>query len=146
MNTTVEVKVIRKDRFGFQDTTGKWWNNKFQEVPAEITTGAVVEVYSKKDPFWHSLTLTTKGVDVLTVAPVPPTVDTSIETLSRPVLNKERTIIRQNALGNAVRFYDMNGKEATMAEVISVAREFEAYTAGDNDRESFKEAAMELSE
>ncbi len=61
-------------------------------------------------------------------------------------LAPERTINRQNALTNAVAFCSAkDGFDATIEDVITIAREFEAYTCGDIDREE-AEAMMSAEE
>lgn len=60
-------------------------------------------------------------------------------------LDPERSIIRQNSLGHAtemVNFYGTDAKTSAecAAEIIEIARMFEAYSAGDLDREIADEA------
>ena len=55
------------------------------------------------------------------------------------LLAPERTINRQNALTNAVTFVKDNA-EATVDDVLEIARKFEAYTTGDLDLEEAKHA------
>jgi len=58
---------------------------------------------------------------------------------------RERAIIRQNALTNAVKFLGVVGEAEVYSteDVIEVAREFEAYTSGDSDREEIEQAVAE---
>lgn len=58
------------------------------------------------------------------------------EKVGEPILAKDRLILRQNALGNAVLF--LNGKGSDYAPlapelVIEIAKKFEYYTSGDMD-------------
>lgn len=57
------------------------------------------------------------------------------------VQDSQRSIIRQNSLTNAVNF--TTEQEVTPAEVIAVAREFEAYSTGDMDVDMYKELTAE---
>ena len=58
-------------------------------------------------------------------------------------LAPKRSINRQNALTNAVNF--LKGDETvTTVDIISVAREFEAYTTGDVDMEDAEAALKEM--
>ena len=54
----------------------------------------------------------------------------------QPALVKDRLILRQNALTNAVKSMELqmkDGGDFNIEEVLSIAREFEAYTSGDSD-------------
>jgi hypothetical protein len=71
----------------------------------------------------------------------------------KPSLDRERSIIRQNALTNAREHYssvvDFKALESLSIEetckaVIEVARIFEAYTSGDADIEVAKEALSKM--
>ena len=51
-------------------------------------------------------------------------------------LVRDRLILRQNALTNAVKAMELqmkDGGDFNVEEVVSIAREFEAYTSGDSD-------------
>ena len=58
-------------------------------------------------------------------------------------LVRERAIIRQNALTNAVNYVNAlpatSRKDLGLNDLIDIAREFEAYTSGDVDEEEAKE-------
>ena len=57
-----------------------------------------------------------------------------------PKMDRQRMIVRQNALTNAVAFH--NGQTAVEAhEIITTAKIFEAYTTGDTDYKALKERA-----
>ena len=57
-----------------------------------------------------------------------------------PKMDRQRMIVRQNALTNAVAFHQSCGDLST-EEVISTAKLFEAYTTGDADFRAMKERA-----
>lgn len=67
----------------------------------------------------------------------------------RPKLDRDRTIIRQNALTNARELVvgmgenEVEGASDAVEKIIQIAREFEAYTSGDLDIE---EASAKLTE
>jgi hypothetical protein len=62
-----------------------------------------------------------------------------------PVLSKDRLILRQNALTAAVNRCNVSHPDADANYIISMAKEFEAYTSGDADLEAAK-AMLESSE
>jgi hypothetical protein len=67
----------------------------------------------------------------------PPTASASLA----PKLDKNRLIVRQNALNNSTGFCIAKGDNVTVEQVISVAKAFEAYTSGDADeKESEKDS------
>jgi hypothetical protein len=72
----------------------------------------------------------------------------SYPTKGMPELDRQRLILRQNALTNAVNF--VNKDDATVEEVLRVAAKFEAYTSGDADKDktedspNWEEAASQL--
>ena len=80
-----------------------------------------------------------------------PTAEGSFKVL-KPTLDRERSIIRQNALTNARELYewvrastDYDGTAEThCSEIIKMARLFEAYTSGDADIEVAKEALTKM--
>ena len=58
------------------------------------------------------------------------------------ILDRERAIIRQNALTNAVNFHASRAyeeKELQVEDVIETAKLFEAYTSGDADKEKVEQ-------
>lgn len=55
-----------------------------------------------------------------------------------PVLSKDRLILRQNALTAAVNRCNTSHPDADTNFIISMAKEFEAYTSGDADLEEAK--------
>lgn len=55
-----------------------------------------------------------------------------------PVLSKDRLILRQNALTAAVNRCNTSHPDADANFIISMAKEFEAYTSGDADLEEAK--------
>ena len=76
----------------------------------------------------------------------------SYPTKGMPELDRQRLILRQNALTNAVAFTgtELTAVDVSVEDVIKIARQFEAYTSGDADAETtddspnWEEAASKL--
>jgi len=71
--------------------------------------------------------------------PVPPTATgkpIKLTKVGEPILARDRCIIRQNALTNAVNFTTATKgqKKLTVSDVLQVASEFEAYSSGDIEK------------
>lgn len=62
----------------------------------------------------------------------------------KPSLDRERCIIRQNALHNSVLFVGDHVEEPSPERIIEVARIFEAYTSGDMDLEAAKKVVNDM--
>ena len=72
-----------------------------------------------------------------------PAPDGTIKIL-KPSLDRDRCIIRQNALHNSVLFCSSEEENVVPTRIIEVARIFEAYTSGDSDIEVAKKALSEM--
>ena len=85
-----------------------------------------------------------------TTAPVSGASSEGTLKVLKPTLDRERSIIRQNALTNARELYTSfladseDLSETVIKTILSVAREFEAYTSGDSDIEVAKEALSKM--
>ena len=129
-----EVEAISKTRNGIKIVGHDWLNNKFQTVDPSINKGDVVSVSAKDGKFWNKI-LTTGGAPSTTTQEV----QRKSEVLDLPVyLPRERAIIRQNALTNAVNY--ATGGTHTVDTIIDIARQFEAYTSGQIDKLELDEA------
>ena len=81
-----------------------------------------------------------------------PTMHSGSRTFPVGVTAPERTINRQNALTNAIKAVELLGKpdevyasvDALVADVLDIAKRFEAYTTGDMDMEEAKKAIAEM--
>ena len=66
------------------------------------------------------------------------------EEVGKPILSKDRLILRQNALTAAVNFVGRmdigDGPRPTTEDVVAVAKKFEYYTSGDMDVDMAEEA------
>jgi hypothetical protein len=50
-----------------------------------------------------------------------------------PILDTQRLILRQNALTASVNYCNGHKTAASIADIIEIAKLFEAYTSGDDD-------------
>jgi len=80
----------------------------------------------------------------------PPATSSGSRPFPIPPLHGDRAIIRQNALGHAVRAVQNSWANTEMpleeytATIIDVARKFEAYSAGDLDMEIAEDAVRKM--
>ena len=72
-----------------------------------------------------------------------PAADGSLKVL-KPSLDRDRCIIRQNALHNSVLYLEWSEGSVEPDRVIETARIFEAYTSGDSDIEVAKKALSDM--
>jgi len=146
VNTQWGEKQTEKFKINGQYFSGgfkKWGANKGDEVELNYDTN------SKGYNDIKAMIVTAKGEQSMADNSVGTTVRGS-KGRSFPVdpLAPERTINRQNALTNAVNFCTSFATEetpVTTVDVISVAREFEAYTCGDIDKEEAIKMLKEVS-
>ena len=69
----------------------------------------------------------------------PPTasgVVAKVAKVGEPILSRDRLILRQNALTNAVNFITAQQKSAEPADVLKIASVFESYTSGDIEKKA----------
>lgn len=151
------VTNVRKDRKGLQ--IGDDWYSAFNEE----------QLGSVKKGDTVSFTWTPKGTyknikgNVKIEAPAADAAVSAVPKSSGgfvakafpvPPLHPDRSIIRQNSLTHAVKMYeglchrtefdDMDTMEEHVGAVINFARMFEAYSAGDLDRDAADEAVREM--
>lgn len=139
------IKAIRKDGKGFQLDDGNWYG-VFAATQLKANKGDYVEfAYKsviKNGNEYRNVQGVVSGTAVsptggsMREIPENNSGGQSRSPLMLPVmLARERAIIRQNALTNAVQYAgSVNG--VTVDVVIGIAREFEAYTSGDYDIET----------
>ena len=119
--------------FQLVETDDKWYGAFNATQLAGATVGNSVSFFyesvSKGDRTFHNI----KGnVTVSGGATVPPGGASAMS----PSLSRDRLILRQNALTNAVNAMSLIMKEGgtfSTDEVIAIAKDFEAYTSGDAD-------------
>lgn len=154
------IKAVRKDGKGFQLDDGNWYS-VFNPIQLKAAKGDYVEFVYKEAVKNGATYRNTQGVVQGTPTTITNTGSTrevpdgntgssqSRSPLMLPVmLARERAIIRQNALTNAVNLVGslFNEEEKANVElVIGIAREFEAYTSGDYDIDTARKSLEEES-
>lgn len=153
------IKAIRKDGKGFQLDDGNWYG-VFAATQLKANKGDYVEfAYKsviKNGNEYRNVQGVVSGTAVsptggsMREIPENNSGGQSRSPLMLPVmLARERAIIRQNALTNAVALCSTNNlhlTEGTHPEaVIKIAREFEAYTSGDYDIDTARRSLEEES-
>lgn len=148
------IKAIRKDGKGFQLDDGNWYG-VFAATQLKANKGDYVEfAYKsviKNGNEYRNVQGVVSGTAVspaggsMREIPENNSGGQSRSPLMLPVmLARERAIIRQNALTNAVQYAgSVNG--VTVDVVIGIAREFEAYTSGDYDIDTARKSLEEES-
>lgn len=122
-------------------TKPEWIDPKPQKGDViEFDSGADGKRYLTKCKIVSSGGGSVSGGSVSTGGSAPAPVAGSITT--------NRSIVRQNAVTNANSFFDNSGVGYSMEDLLDTAREIEAYTSGDLDKEEAKAAmaAMNSSE
>lgn len=163
------VLEFRKDGKGIKlDTTGEMYSVFAAPALNGINIGDTVEFDYREGTSINKITgrpyLNITGkVNVLGASVHPATVGGSaptpqyipppprIEKVGEPVLSNSRCIIRQNALTNAIKYFEVaksygNEVPISLELVVSFAKEFEAYTSGDADLEEVNKELGELNE
>lgn len=156
------IKAVRKDGKGFQLDDGNWYG-VFAAAQLKANKGDYVEfAYKsviKNGNEYRNVQGVVSGTSVGSVSSggsmreIPEGNNSggqSCSPLMLPVmLARERAIIRQNALTNAVNLASVcqmarDGK-VSAETVINLAREFEAYTSGDYDIDTARKSLEEES-
>ncbi len=154
MNSIKNTEVAAKSRDGKKIKVGEEWFSAFSpSTLSEVNTGDFVsfDFYIKGD--WKNIKGTVKkeGSVVETITDVksnPP----KFAKGNFPIhpLDGQRSICRQNALTNALTFISLNisitgaHEPISTDDVLATASVFEAYTAGDSDREAAENELAEL--
>lgn len=79
-------------------------------------------------------------------SPVPPTssgIVAKVAKVGEPILARDRLILRQNALTNAVNFVSSQEISTDPAEVLKIASIFEGYTSGDVEKKAAESSKEE---
>lgn len=153
------IKAVRKDGKGFQLDDGNWYG-VFAATQLKANKGDYVEfayksVIKNGNEYRNvqgvvSGTATSPAGGSMREIPENNSGGQSRSPLMLPVmLTRERAIIRQNALTNAVSLASVcqmakDGK-VSAETVINLAREFEAYTSGDYDIDTARRSLEEES-
>jgi len=121
--------------FQLAETDSKWFGafNTSQLADAQIGDKVSFAYTSKEvgDKVYHNIqgNVTITGGSGSTPPP-------QAAAAGQTSLVRDRLILRQNALTNAVKAMELqmkDGGDFNVEEVVSIAREFEAYTSGDSD-------------
>ena len=149
------IKAVRKDGKGFQLDDGNWYG-VFSATQLKANKGDYVEFayksvikngneYRNVQGVVSGTATSPSGGSMREIPEGNNSGGQSRSPLMLPVmLARERAIIRQNALTNAVQYAgSVNG--VTVDLVIGIAREFEAYTSGDYDIDTARKSLEEES-
>jgi len=133
---------------------GNWYNGKSKALIEGVSKGDKVTVnYTMNGTFKNldgNVVIVEKGSGGGQPTYIGSTSSNkqSYPTKGLPELDRQRLILRQNALTNAVNFTGTG--DVSIEEVLKIARQFEAYTSGDADAETtddspnWEEAASKL--
>lgn len=151
-NKSVPTKYGNKQTFSFQGSDGEWYSLGFKKP--RFVVGDEISFEYEDNTYGHqvddasvkvagsSAPSVTKGVSTMPAKPEFSGAKRMPSVFPIPALDGQRAIIRQNALTNARELYaaafggkpfaiDVNDGAAGV--IIALARQFEAYTAGDID-------------
>lgn len=131
------VESVRKDGRGFKFEDGNWYSS-YNPLPKDVQRGVKVRFdFAQKGQYKNIQ----GNVQVLGGMPQAQDSGGTASGGMLPVsLDRQRAIIRQNALTNAVNYFAQFTTEPTPDDVLEVAKQFEAYTTGDADLEDAKGA------
>ena len=158
MHVSGRVLEFRKDGKGIKlDSTGEMYSVFAAPMLNGINIGDMVSFEFKEGTSINRMTgrpyLNITGKVNVTGASSPQPVSQAsggytpppprMEKVGEPVLSNSRCIIRQNALTNAIKYCELGVSPnsaliPSIDTVLSVAKEFEAYTSGDVDLEEVK--------
>lgn len=154
------IKAVRKDGKGFQLDDGNWYG-VFSASQLKASKGDFVEFayksvikngneYRNVQGVVSGTPTSASGGEMREIPDGNTGGSQSRSPLMLPVmLARERAIIRQNALTNAVSLCSVMDSAKTgsisVEGVIGIAREFEAYTSGDYDIDTARKSLEEES-
>lgn len=154
----VTTKFGEKQTYSFKGHDGQWYKMGFKKP--QFNSGDEVEFEFTSTKYGNEVTAVLSAPTATATAPAaagPSKAPYSRATGSSggysrgvfpiPPTDGQRSIIRQNSLTNALKFLEVNGMEAkNLDEVISIARKFEAYSAGDTEAATAMKALKEASD
>jgi hypothetical protein len=157
MNVNGVVENINNpDKFGncSINVNGQWYNSKPEYVKVMPKEGDTVD-FIAKGKYFNNLKVVSAGGGVSGQAKASGTAGGGQQTQGflAVELERNRAIIRQNALTSAVNAYagsliDVSEEQGQMDEciddIIYIARKFEAYTSGDADIDEVKESLKNM--
>ena len=129
---------------------GNWYNSKF---PIKCEEGDTVSFDDGGKKWCRKLSVVGSGggapVGSASAPPAATTAESAVADGTSVALPRDRAIIRQNALTNAVSFFGTHSPKSLwesseeadkmVAGVLHIASMFEAYTSGDTDVKAVKE-------
>ena len=135
---------------------GVWFSNKFKPLPNGVEAGSTVKIEYQNNPnfkgqFWKRISVMAGGAT--NAAPASnsrSTVASKQKEFPVPYDSRSTSIVRQNALTNAIKYaeYRMASevvREAyTVDEIIQTAMQFEEYTGGSLDVRVMKENSDDM--
>jgi len=137
-------KVNIPDQYGKASilVNGKWYNTRPDWLPTTPSQGDTVEFDDGGRNYIKKLKVVSSGGPVASSSSGNTPTPTGGRTFPVGVTAPERTINRQNALTNAVNYYNHTGRvgDVSPEDVIDTARIFEEYTTGDLDLREATEA------
>ena len=149
VNGVVENVSTKFGKYSIQ-VNGNWYGTKEEWATVKPNKGDTVEFDDGGGKFMKRVKIVsaTNGADE--VAGPSPTAKSVTKNYSRgsfPIdpFDGQVSIVRQNALTNAIKYLSENSEATkTVEEVIAIARQFEEYTAGWTDKKAAEQAAKEL--
>lgn len=141
----VEAISTKFGKFGVL-IDGKWYNTKPEWLDVQPNKGDSVEFDDGGKNYLKGLRIVGGGSGSAPAASSAPARSSGGRTFPIAPDAPERTINRQNALTNAVNYYNHTGRvgDVSPEDVVETARIFEAYTTGDLDAEEAKKAVEEM--
>lgn len=131
------IEAVKKDNKAIK--VGGVWYSSFLPMPPMNAGDEVTFDYTEKGPYKNI-----KGsVSVSKTGDGGVVGSSSVKKVGAIILDRDRAIIRQNALTAAVNFLP-GSLDCPKEQVIETAKYFESYTSGDMDLEEAKEAMKEM--
>lgn len=139
------IEAVKKDNKAIK--VGGVWYSSFLPMPPMNAGDEVAFDYTEKGPYKNikgsvSVSKSDGGTTVAGVGTFP------TKKVGAIILDRDRAIIRQNALTAAVNFHALSDSPGPFAvteqHIIETAKLFEAYTSGDMDLAEAKEAMKEI--
>lgn len=146
----VKTKYGPKSTYSFK-AGGTWFNNGWKKptfIVGDILSFDYNESTYGKDVVNNSVKVTPRGVPVPPAQRAPNVQATSNKgSFPIPLLDGQRSIVRQNSVTNATKIVmdsgDYDTTEGVVPKVLEIAKLLEAYSCGDSD---LAEAKKELGE
>lgn len=150
-NVTGVVEAYSKTKYGYGILVdGNWYNSKY-EIKAE--KGDEVSFEDGGKTYCQKLKVINGGGGSTSASKPAGKTHFSKGVFPIPANDGQRAILRQNALTNSVNLFCHNTEgtledidSETIQKIVEVARAFEAFTAGDIDKEAAKQMGFDPNE